>query len=229
MNNNLETKDNTTLMQTLSKNEMGPMRTAEMLHPGKDEWRQRLMITLDLWSLEEGALTLVQFCTTYGIPYSSLMRWKNDHEDLKFILEEVKRRLGDRRWRMAFLKQASESLALRGLHKYLPEWEEINRYHADLKKAEEVQSGIQIVYLPQVPDTGRVKPRKDKKNVEEQASLKSTPRDAQVTGAGAHEDNEVLVQNFNEIQDLVKMDKVDDWHHLQAVGKEESDRLIHRT
>lgn len=155
-----------TVMTTLVKNGNNPMRRSEELYPSKQEWRQRLITTLDLWSQEEDAYTLDQFCTLYGLPYQTFINWQEKYKDVRDMVVEVKRKLGDRRWRKAFLRQASETMVNRDLHKYLPEQEVINKYWSDLKKTEEIQSGIQVVYLKEAPKTGKVKPKRKKDVIE---------------------------------------------------------------
>ena len=161
----LKKSEDSTVMKTLSPNGMNSLRHAEMLHPGLLEWRQRLITTLDLWSLEETSITLYQFCREYGIAYNKFCRWCTEYEDLREMRDEVKIRLGDTHYRDAYRRKASETLVLKDLHLYLPEWKEVNKYHADLRKDEQLQQGIQVVYIKDAPDTGKVKPKK-KKSIE---------------------------------------------------------------
>lgn len=149
-----------TVMQTLSKIGIGPLRTGLLLNPGATEWRQRLITTLDLWSLEETSITLYQFCREYGLAYRLFCKWCEKYEDLGDMRDEVKLRIGDTHYRDAYRKRASETLVLKDLHKYWPEWADVNKYHADLRKDEQLQQGIQVVYIKDAPDTGKVKPKK---------------------------------------------------------------------
>lgn len=153
-----ENLHSTTQANTLSKT-MGILRDSLLLNPGRDEWRQRFCKTLELWSSDENALSIHQFCTEYGFTRRQLEDYRKQYPEIEQMMKEVKERIGHNRWMLAFMRKASETLFLKDIHHYHEEWRDINKYHADLRKEEDKTSGIQVVYIKDTPDTGQVKPR----------------------------------------------------------------------
>lgn len=135
----------------------GILRDPLFMNPTNQEWRDKLKKTLEIWSSVPTALSLYQFYREYGIPKKKMDKWRETYPEINEMIEEVKDRIGENRWLLAFMRKSSEALFLKDIHHYHKEWREINKYHADLKKEEDKTSGIQVVYLKEVVDTGKVK------------------------------------------------------------------------
>jgi len=150
---------------------------AYMFFPDRDSWREQLIYTLYRWAELEQVdykdkpinVDLVQFCMEYRISRSSLYGWAEQYPDIKKALDEVKLILACRRRIGALTKNFDKDVAFRDMHKYDPEWIDIDKYHAALKKDEEVQGGIRVIEIERIPSTGKVKPRRvDKETAPEE-------------------------------------------------------------
>lgn len=155
-------KDPTTEIKTLSKPRTwheAMERQSWLYFPDKDEWRKRLINTMYEWAQSDDALEITQFCFEWKMRRQLLYEWRDKYPDIKEAMNEIKLYLGIRRRNGALLKRFDKDMALRDMHCYDPEWHEINKYHADLKRLEGPAQGIVVVEIPAAPDTGRVKQR----------------------------------------------------------------------
>ena len=134
--------------------------------PDKDAWRQRLIFSLYEWVESEDnkgrkPVEVMQFCKAYKIPYMTLFKWINKYDDIKQAYENVKMALACHRKVGAIYKEIDKEAAWRDLHKYDPEWHEINMYHAALKDKERSDNEQKIVIIERFPESDLV-PVKDK-------------------------------------------------------------------
>ncbi len=100
--------------------------------PKDPEWRQRLIHTLYRWVDREESLEINQFCMHYKLPYQTLNNWIDEYPELKSAYTNVKLHLATKRRMGAVHKKFSETMILRDLHLYDPEWHFINKYHKDM-------------------------------------------------------------------------------------------------
>jgi hypothetical protein len=131
-------KDNSVQPDILSKVWTGGiMPTSESLQGLLVDgyWRQKMINTMYYWVEQPHADSLQQFCTEYSIPRSTLYFWRNKYDDFRDALDEVKLRILDKNMRGAKHKQFDREVVFRDAHLYDPEWDKVNKYHADLKLA----------------------------------------------------------------------------------------------
>ena len=115
------------------------------LYPGKDEWRQRLIYTMLVWSEKKTSLELMQFCLEYKIPRRTLKEWVDKYPEVKEAYENVKLALACHRRVGTMNKKLDGAYAYKDMHIYDPEWHAINKYHSDMKKDEEKQAHVFII------------------------------------------------------------------------------------
>jgi hypothetical protein len=138
--------------------------------PERSAWRQRLIYSLEQWvneKDEKGRLPLevMQFCSTYKIPYQTFIRWCHDHEDIGQVYTNVKLTLASRRRVGAMFRDYDKDAVYKDLHRLDPEWHEINMYHAALKDKERSDNEQKIVIIERFPETDVV-PKKVTHEVE---------------------------------------------------------------
>lgn len=109
---------------------------ASLLYPSKYQDIERLIYTFCLWSEAEKSYDITQFCMEYKIPRKSFYLLIDKHPKLKNTIEQIKIFLGCRKRIGALEKNLDKEVVFKDMHKYDPEWIEINKYHADLKKEE---------------------------------------------------------------------------------------------
>lgn len=132
-------------------------KEAFMFFPEKDDWRKRLIYTMFVWAEKEGSLELEQFCLQYRLSRKTLYEWREKYTDIKDAVDEVKLILGSRRRIGAMTKKYDGNIVFRDMHRYDPEWVEVNKYWADLKKGDTDTDGkpkIIVVKMPYVGYTG---------------------------------------------------------------------------
>jgi hypothetical protein len=124
----------------LSKNRtvMEMMGDESLLNnPSRDEWRERLIKTMLNWGRSPDSLDIVQFCMQYQIPRASLYEWAQKYPKVGWALEQMKLNLGCNRRIGSMTRKLDGAYAYKDMHKHDPEWIEINKYNADLKRNEE--------------------------------------------------------------------------------------------
>jgi len=128
-------------------------------YPGKEEWRKRLIYTLFKWSVrrkedENGdeALDLKQFCNEFKINKRSLDRWRNEYPDLEECVNQVKLVLASRRQIGSIKRRYDKEACYKDMHKYDPEWDEINKYHAALKEDISTQKIPDVIEVEKFSD-----------------------------------------------------------------------------
>jgi hypothetical protein len=110
------------------------------------------------WIENEENIEVMQFCIEYKIPYMTLKDWTAKYPDIDKAYKDIKLMLASRRRVGATKRKYSESMILKDIHVYDPEWLAINRYNAELKNIEAQQGNI-LIEMHAAPVTGRVTPR----------------------------------------------------------------------
>lgn len=111
-----------------------------LFFPEKDEWRQRFIYTLLSWAEREDSLEVNEFIFLMKIRRALLFEWCEKYQDIKQAYDLAKLMIGTRRKKGALNRKFDKDVVRWDIHKYDPEWLEINKYHSDMKKDEEKQS-----------------------------------------------------------------------------------------
>lgn len=109
---------------------------AFIFFPEKDNWRKRLIFTLEKWVEKDSSVELQQFYEEYKIPRLTVNDWRNKYKEVGEAFDRAKLTIASRRRMGALTKKYDKDMVLRDIHRYDDEWLEINKYHADLKKQE---------------------------------------------------------------------------------------------
>lgn len=118
---------------------------AFMMFPEKDDWRKRFILTLMEWASKEDSLEITDFALEMKMHRSMLYRWVDKWPDIKQAFEMAKLMIASRRKKGALTRKFDKDVVFKDLHKYDPEWLEINKYHSDMKKDEEKQAHTFII------------------------------------------------------------------------------------
>jgi hypothetical protein len=110
-----------------------------MFYPSKEEWRKRFICTLLSWADREESLEVSDFPLEMKMHRSLLYEWVAKYPDIKEAWDIVKLKIASKRRKGALTRKYDKDVVFRDMHKYDPEWLEINKYHADLKKEEDRQ------------------------------------------------------------------------------------------
>lgn len=126
-----------------------------------------LAIRLVEWSKNDPkALKLAQFASMNDIEYATLLTWANRYDVMKTAFSIAKSNIGARRETESKSLLILPELIIKSMHVYDPAWDEINKYHADLKsKDNQVATGnikLVPVYIPEVPNSDLVPERTNK-------------------------------------------------------------------
>jgi hypothetical protein len=108
-----------------------------LIYPGKNESRKRFMLAMLRWAEQEDSLEITDFAIEMRIRRQTIYEWAEKYQDLKETFEFVKLMLGSRKRKGALLRKYDKDVAFKDMHKYDPEWLEINQYHAKLKDQEQ--------------------------------------------------------------------------------------------
>jgi hypothetical protein len=114
-------------------------------NPTNQQWRKRLISTMYHFAEDPENLEIMQFVAKYKIQRSKLYRWADTYPDVKSAFEDMKLLIAGNRRVGTMKKGLDGQFAYRDMHCYDPEWLEVNKYHADLKKDEERQSHTFII------------------------------------------------------------------------------------
>lgn len=114
-------------------------KTTLSIYCSKDEWRQRLIRTMQVWSEKSTSLEVLQFCMEYKIPYGTLREWDRVYPDIHEAYADMKLNIACHRRLGSMNKKLDGAYAYKDMHMYDPEWLAINKYHSDMKKEEEKQ------------------------------------------------------------------------------------------
>lgn len=159
-----KTKDNNTEVVELSNSRSWVdfvKNESYMLFPSNDDWRNKLKYSLIIWGLKEESLEIMQFCMEFKFAYRTIKEWVDKYPDLCEVYDEVKLMLACRRRLGALKKVFDKEVVYKDMHKYDPEYLEINKYHAALRKIEdELNDKLKVIWIDKTESTGLVPKRK---------------------------------------------------------------------
>ncbi len=118
---------------------------AYMEFPEKNDWRNRFIYTLLEWASKDDSLEITDFALEMKMRRMTINDWTHKYPDIKEAYDQAKLMIGSRRRKGSMLKKLDGSYAYKDMHKYDPEWLEINKYHSDMKKEEEKQAHTFII------------------------------------------------------------------------------------
>lgn len=128
-----------------------------------DKWAEEL----EQWVKDNPeAKTITQFIRQKEITRSNYYDLMKRHTSLATANENALRELGERLWGNAVDKKADWKPVHHMLHTYAPEFDQANKYHADLKKEVEAIAGNYIVKMFQAQAQGTTKPASEPKDEE---------------------------------------------------------------
>lgn len=111
-------------------------KEAFIFFPEKDNWRKRVIYTLEKWVEKEDSVELQQFYDEYKIPRMTFRDWRDKYEDIKSAYLKAKLTMGSRRRVGALTKKFDRDVVYKDIHVYDDDWLVINKYNSDLKKEE---------------------------------------------------------------------------------------------
>lgn len=116
-----------------------------MFFPSRDDWRKRFIFSLMEWASKEDSVEIVDFALEMRMRRQTIYYWANEYPDIMAALNQARLMIGSRRRKGALTKKFDKDVVFKDMHKYDPEWLEINKYHSDIKKEEEKQSHTFII------------------------------------------------------------------------------------
>ena len=140
------TPDNNTPLSNVSSPFQLAMQQAEMMFPGKTEWRQKLMATMIIWSKDPTSLDLQGFCSQYDIFYDTLHSWLQKYEDMRASYEHVKLNIAHNRHNGAMTGKLTNNV-YKDIHDYKKKWVETNKYNDDRAQKTDPSPAPINVYL----------------------------------------------------------------------------------
>lgn len=118
---------------------------AFMEFPEKDDWRKRFIVTLMEWAQKDDSLEITDFALDMKMRREKIYLWAQKYPDIGAAYEQAKLMIASRRKKGALTKKFDKDVVFKDLHRYDPEWLEINKYHSDMKKEEEKQAHTFII------------------------------------------------------------------------------------
>ena len=140
----------------LSSNPGWDLKAAAYLaFPGKEEWRERLIHAMYAWAEKEESLVMSDFTCQMRIAYMTFSDWLDKYPDIKNAWIQAKYIVGNRLKRGILTKTFDKEVVFKDLHKYDPEWHEINVYQANLKVEHDRQPTTFIINTAKPDITSR--------------------------------------------------------------------------
>jgi len=118
---------------------------AYMEFPEKLDWRNRFIYTLLEWASQEDSLEITDFALEMKMRRMTIYDWSNKYPEIKDALDQARLMIASRRKKGALTKKFDKDVVFKDLHKYDPEWLEINKYHSEMKTEESKQSHTFII------------------------------------------------------------------------------------
>lgn len=115
--------------------------------PVSEAFVQKMGTELVQWAMnDKKAYKLSQFFAEKGINRSTIHRWMDKHPDFKDAYEHAKEIIGNRREVGALERKLDATIVKATMHRYDPEWMEIDKYHSDLsKKVDDLKGDIKVI------------------------------------------------------------------------------------
>lgn len=105
-------------------------------------------------------------CTDYedfleekGIPRQTWNNWCNKYPQLKRVHQDVLILIGKRREKGLMRRRYVEGTTARSLRMYLPEWEENEKWYAQLRSLQEDVDKLMQIVIKQIPNSSEVPER----------------------------------------------------------------------
>jgi hypothetical protein len=118
---------------------------AYMEFPQKQDWRQRFICTLLEWASLETSVEITDFALEMKMRRQTVKDWAAKYPDIKDAYDQAKLMIGSRKRKGALTRKFDKDVVFKDLHRYDPEWLEINKYHSDMKKEEEKMAHTFII------------------------------------------------------------------------------------
>jgi len=115
------------------------------VYAGKDEWREKLIYTLLVWSERPTSLEIMQFCIEYKLPYMTLKEWIEKYPEIKEAYNNAKLVVACHRRVGSMNKKLDGAYAYKDMHVLDPEWHAVNKYHSDMRTEEAKQSHTFVI------------------------------------------------------------------------------------
>lgn len=125
--------------------------------PDKDKWRERLILSLYEWAYKDSSYEMMGFCMEKAIPRRTLADWVSKFPDISDAYSEAKLMIATRRRTGALLRKLDKDVVFRDIHRYDPEENEVNQYHAALKKNDSSSDRNITIVIPPMPSVEEVK------------------------------------------------------------------------
>lgn len=120
-----------------------------LYNPTKEDWRKQVIHTMYQFFNDPEYLYIEEFCMHYKIPFATFYRWCDTYDDIKKAKEECMRRVA--LYRKRVVGKYNPMTLFRDLHVYEPSWIAVEKFHADLKKAEDnIKGGIVYVHAHEI-------------------------------------------------------------------------------
>lgn len=121
--------------------------------PGRDEWMERLIHTMYEWADQKNSISVIDFCREYKVPPTTLDGWVAKYPKMKKAYKEILLILGSNRYNGVAFKDGAldKSVIFKDQHRYDPEWDGINKYHALLSKIGDAQAPTRIEVVMRAP------------------------------------------------------------------------------
>lgn len=118
-------------------------------YPSKEDWRKRLIVIMLKFADDPKSLEILQFCKKTKIPRRTLYKMAEDFEDFRKAFEDMKLSLAGNRRVGSMTKKLEGQYAYKDMHKLDPEWDGVNKYHAELKnKDDKDETKTFNIFLP---------------------------------------------------------------------------------
>ena len=119
---------------------------AYMYFPDKLDWRNRFCATVIECAEREDSLELVDFILEIRMGKTTFNEWQNRYPDIKEAVDFARLKIGSRKRKGALYRKYDKDVVFKDMHKYDPDWLEINKYHSDMRKAEEVKPTTFVIH-----------------------------------------------------------------------------------
>lgn len=116
-----------------------------MQFPDKDDWRKRFICTLLAWAGKEDSVEITDFALEMKMRRMTITDWCHKYPDMRDAYDQAKLMIASRRKKGALVRKYDKEVVFKDIHRYDPEWLEINKYHSDMKKEEEKQAHTFII------------------------------------------------------------------------------------
>jgi hypothetical protein len=101
-----------------------------------ERWREQLIFSLYKAATNPKIETIMDFCIEYKIRRQRIYELAERYPRVKTAFNDFRHILANKDLKGAKHRQYDKDVVMKYIHKLDPEWESINKYHADLKNTE---------------------------------------------------------------------------------------------